>query len=100
MSMRAVGSLAAVLGRADRVHFESFAHFGLDEEWIKRPDLRPRGASARVVRHVQVGRELEAGRSAPSSSGATTPPSCCPSRGACAAASRARTSSRSCTSTC
>lgn len=62
MSMRAVCSLAAVLGHAARVHFESFAHFGLDEEWIKRADLRPRGASAGVVRHVQVGRELESGR--------------------------------------
>ena len=31
MSMRAVCSLAAVIGAGDRVHYESFAHFGLPE---------------------------------------------------------------------
>jgi anaerobic selenocysteine-containing dehydrogenase len=62
MSMRAVCSLAAVLGQAQRVHYESFAHFGLREDWIVRPDLRPAGASAATVPHVQLGRMLDEGR--------------------------------------
>jgi anaerobic selenocysteine-containing dehydrogenase len=62
MSMRAVCSLAAVLGHADRVHFESFAHFGLPEDWIVRPDLRPKGVSAATVPHVQLGKLLDEGR--------------------------------------
>jgi len=62
MSMRAVCSLAAVLGHADKVHFESFSHFGLPEEWITRPDLRPKAASDANVPQVQVGRMLDEGR--------------------------------------
>jgi len=62
MSMRAVCSLAAVLGHGERVHFESFAHFGLAEDWIIRPDLRPKGSSAAKVPQVQVGRMLDEGR--------------------------------------
>jgi anaerobic selenocysteine-containing dehydrogenase len=62
MSMRAVCSLAAVLGHGARVHFESFAHFGLPEDWIIRPDLRPKEKSAAVVPHVQLGRMLDEGR--------------------------------------
>lgn len=62
MSMRAVCSLAAVLGHGKRVHFESFAHFGLREDWIVRPDLRPAGSSAATVPHVQLGRLLDEGR--------------------------------------
>jgi len=62
MSMRAVCSLAAVLGRAERIHYESFGTFGLAENAIERPDLRPEGAPKRVVNHVRLGRELESGR--------------------------------------
>ncbi len=62
MSMRAVCSLAAVLGAGDRVHYESFAHFGLDEDAIIRPDLRPAGASSELVKQVSLGRELSDGR--------------------------------------
>ncbi len=62
MSMRAVCSLAAVLGRADRVHYESFASFELAEDAIERPDLRPPEAPLRQIRHVQLGTELGSGR--------------------------------------
>ncbi len=62
MSMRAVCSLAAVLGRARRVHYESMDCFALTTDGVDRPDLRPDGAPAPVVRHVEVGRELESGR--------------------------------------
>lgn len=62
MQMRAVCSLAAVLGRADRVHYESFACFKLANEAIERPDLRPARFPRREVTHVQLGRELESGR--------------------------------------
>lgn len=62
MSMRAVCSLAAVLGHGDRVHFESFAHFGLAEDAIIRPDLRRADCPDVPVKHVQLGRELSAGR--------------------------------------
>ena len=62
MSMRAVCSLAAVLGRSERLHYESFGSFGLAEQVIERPDLRPAGAERAPIRHVQLGRELESGR--------------------------------------
>lgn len=62
MSMRAVCSLAAVLGAADRVHYESFAHFGLNEDAVMRPGLRPRTADRPPVLQVALGRELAAGR--------------------------------------
>lgn len=62
MSMRAVCSLAAVIGHGDRVHFESFAHFELAEHSVIRPDLRPSSHPDVPVKHVQLGRELESGR--------------------------------------
>ncbi len=61
MSMRAVCSLAAILGHGGRVHFESYAHFDLAEDVIARPDLRPAGAPREEVVQVQLGRRLEAG---------------------------------------
>jgi anaerobic selenocysteine-containing dehydrogenase len=60
MGMRAVCSLAAVLGHARAVHYESFGAFALAEHAIERPDLR--GSPSHVVPHVQLGRELESGR--------------------------------------
>ena len=62
MGMRAVCSLAAVLGAADRVHYESGDHFGLPEEPVTRPDLRPATAPVDAVHQVALGRTLEAGR--------------------------------------
>jgi anaerobic selenocysteine-containing dehydrogenase len=62
MSMRAVCSLAAVLGRADRVLYESFDCFGLAQEVVEGAHLRP-GAEAMVpIRHTELGRELTSGR--------------------------------------
>jgi anaerobic selenocysteine-containing dehydrogenase len=61
MSMRAVCSLAAVLGCGDRVHYESFAHFGLAEDAIARPDMRPAGARSATVNQVALGPMLEGG---------------------------------------
>lgn len=60
MSMRAVCSLAAVLGLARRVHYESFEHFRLNVAAIERPDLRPRPPEE--IHHVELGPELESGR--------------------------------------
>lgn len=37
--MRAVCSLAAVLGKVDRLHYESSDHFALNTDVIERPDL-------------------------------------------------------------
>ncbi|MBI5365009.1 MAG: molybdopterin-dependent oxidoreductase [Planctomycetes bacterium] len=65
MSLRAIGSMAAVMGHAARVHFESFAHFDLAEDAVIRPDLRPpdgTGAPNTPVTQVQIGRELVSGR--------------------------------------
>ena len=61
-SMRAVCALAAILGHGDRVHFESYAHFGLAEDVIHRPDLRPASAPTETVSQVGLGRILETGR--------------------------------------
>jgi anaerobic selenocysteine-containing dehydrogenase len=61
IGMRAVCSLAVVLGAGERVHYESFEHFGLDEAAIERADLRPRGAPDRRVAQVTLGRRLSAG---------------------------------------
>ncbi len=61
MGMRAVCSLAAVLGHADRVHYESAEFFGLAEDVIERPDLRE-GPEPPRVHQVEIGRELCAGR--------------------------------------
>ena len=62
MSMRAVCSLAAVLGRAERVHYESFDRFDLRQDVIEGADLRPPASPDRRIRHVELGRELESGR--------------------------------------
>jgi anaerobic selenocysteine-containing dehydrogenase len=62
MSMRAVCSLAAVLGRADRVHYESFDCFGLAQDVIEGAQLRPETAPTAPIRHVELGRELQSGR--------------------------------------
>jgi len=59
MSMRAVCAAAAVVGAADGVHFESAGCFDLPMDCVARPDLRPAGAAAPIVRHVSVGRELQ-----------------------------------------
>ncbi len=61
-AMRAVCSLAAVLGQGEAVHYESADHFGLAEHVLERPDLRPAGAPLVRSHHVQLGRELEAGQ--------------------------------------
>jgi len=60
MGMRAVCSLAAVLGKASRVHYESAEVFRFDESVIERPDLR--SAPLEHVRQVALGREMVAGR--------------------------------------
>jgi anaerobic selenocysteine-containing dehydrogenase len=62
MSMRAVCSLAAVLGIAERVHYESFATFSLAESVLERADLRPANSPLRAARHVALGLELESRR--------------------------------------
>ncbi len=77
MSMRAVCSLAAVLGHARRVHYESMDCFALETDCLDRPDLRPdtrpgtespdgsprnAGAGAPAIRHVELADELERGR--------------------------------------
>ncbi|MCB9913882.1 MAG: molybdopterin-dependent oxidoreductase [Planctomycetes bacterium] len=61
MGMRAVCTLAAVLGHADRVHYESAEVFGFDRAFVTRPELRG-GRPPEVVHQIQVGRELCAGR--------------------------------------
>jgi len=61
-SMRAVCALSAVLGHGDRVHFESYAHFGLAEDVVHRPDLRPSDAPTDSVSQVGLGPVLESGR--------------------------------------
>lgn len=62
MSMRAVCSLAALLGQTERLHYESFGTFGLREDVIERADLRPSGSARPPIRHVELGRELASGR--------------------------------------
>jgi anaerobic selenocysteine-containing dehydrogenase len=61
MGMRSVCSLAAVLGKADRVHYESPAVFRFDADCIARPDLRPVAAPP-VLTQVALGTALESGR--------------------------------------
>ncbi len=60
-SMRSVCALAAILGQGDRVHFESYAHFGLAEDVVHRPDLRPPEALRDPVSQVGLGRMLAEG---------------------------------------
>ncbi len=62
MSMRAVCSLAAVLGHADRVLFESSDHFALAGQIIERPDLRGDRPSPEPSLQAALGRELCDGR--------------------------------------
>lgn len=62
MGMRAVCSLAAVLGAGERVHYESFAHFGLAEDAIMRPELRPASARNEPVPQVTLGQQFTEGR--------------------------------------
>ncbi|MEM6671393.1 MAG: molybdopterin-dependent oxidoreductase [Planctomycetota bacterium] len=39
-NMRAIASFAAVLGRSDRIFFQTSDHFGLDDSVVSRPDIR------------------------------------------------------------
>ena len=61
MGMRAVCSLAAVLGAADRLHWESFEHFAIDDEVLRRSDLRPAWAEP-PISHLALGEALVEGR--------------------------------------
>lgn len=61
-SMRAVCALAAVLGHAERLHFESGDHFGLSVGSILRRHQRPAGTEGRVLSHAALGQELESHR--------------------------------------
>ena len=60
MSMRAVCSLAAVLGIADRVHFESTDSFALDTSALDRPGLRPAGGRDSISQ-IALGKTLVEG---------------------------------------
>lgn len=60
-AMRAVCALAATLGHADRVHFESGDHFGFDRSGVSLPELRPRPAPT-PISQVRLGTELQTGR--------------------------------------
>jgi len=62
MSMRAVCSLAAVLGKVDNLHYESFSCFQLADDVVQRPDLRAAGRPNPTFQHAKLGRELESGR--------------------------------------
>jgi anaerobic selenocysteine-containing dehydrogenase len=62
MSMRAVCSLAAVLGKVDHLHYESFSCFELADDVVQLPSLQPAGRPCRTFKHVQLGRELESGK--------------------------------------
>lgn len=59
LGMRALCSLAAVLGRVDAFHYQSYEHFELDTESIERSDLRE--CVAPTHRHVELGARLCAG---------------------------------------
>jgi anaerobic selenocysteine-containing dehydrogenase len=48
MGMRAVATLASVLGIADRMHYESFDNFDLDESSILQSWRRPAGGAPRL----------------------------------------------------
>jgi anaerobic selenocysteine-containing dehydrogenase len=61
MGMRALASLCAILGHADRLHYESWEHFQLPEDWIMRPDLRPAATPLVHTSQVGIGRTLEEG---------------------------------------
>ena len=61
MGMRALASLCVVLGQPDALHYESWEHFQLPEDWIMRPDLRPVDEPLRYTSQVGLGRTLEEG---------------------------------------
>ncbi|MEO0660474.1 MAG: molybdopterin-dependent oxidoreductase [Planctomycetota bacterium] len=60
-NMRAIASMTAVLGHGDRMFFQTGDHFGLEDEIVSRPDVRP-GPGRPPVSQVGVGKELEGGR--------------------------------------
>ena len=62
MTMRAILSYAAVLGIADRVHWESGDHFDLDLSGLDGEDLRPAGSATEPISLVNLGAELATGR--------------------------------------
>jgi anaerobic selenocysteine-containing dehydrogenase len=62
MSMRAVASLVAVLGKPGAIHYESFGVFELGESVIPRPQLRPGKKPALTIHHVQLGAALDSDR--------------------------------------
>ena len=63
MSLRAVCSYAAVIGIADRVHWESGGHFDLNLTEVEGERFRPQGELRPPrVSQVGLGRELVAGR--------------------------------------
>lgn len=62
MSMRAICSLAAVLGKVDNLHYESYSCFELADDVVQMPQLQRAGREARSFKHVQLGRELESGK--------------------------------------
>lgn len=62
MSMRAICSLAAVLGKVDNLHYESFSCFELADDVVRLPRLQRPGRECRTFKHVQLGRELESGK--------------------------------------
>ena len=59
MSMRAIGSMVAVWGWQERIHFESSDVFSLPEDFIVGAHRRPPGAVPPLVSHVGLGRVLE-----------------------------------------
>jgi anaerobic selenocysteine-containing dehydrogenase len=61
-SMRAVCSLAAVVGCAERVLFESADHFALDKSVLERPDLRGDRPLPQPSMQAALGKELGEGR--------------------------------------
>lgn len=58
--MRAIASLAALLGAEDRIFFQTGGHFDLDESVIRRPDVHPE-PDRRKVSQVGLGRTLDEG---------------------------------------
>ena len=62
MTMRAITSYAAVLGIADRVHWESGDHFDLDLGTLDGESLRPDDAATEAISLVNLGEELATGR--------------------------------------
>ncbi len=62
MTMRAIGSYAAVLGIAERVHWESGDHFDLDLKDLDGEHLRPPGCDQDPISLVNLGAELANGR--------------------------------------